>query len=127
MIAAFLQDGSARKAIQRPTFRYVAPFSLLAELLRHVAALSRRKGLTPEQGAVILEAILANIELQSAAAFAATYAAARTGAHAAQAWNDEDYVALAFSLHAPVWTYDKDFQRIKGITTVTTQDLLDSV
>lgn len=41
----------------------------------------------------------------------------------ADAWGDDDYVALALALDAEIWTYDQDFRRIPGLRVVGTTEV----
>lgn len=52
--------------------------------------------------------------------YSAFEAAAKRITLTARAWNDWPYVALALAESAPVWSYDHDFLRMKGVTVLTT-------
>jgi PIN domain len=41
----------------------------------------------------------------------------------ADAQGDEDHIAMALALQAPVWTLDKDFVRAKGVGVLRTRDV----
>jgi predicted nucleic acid-binding protein len=37
--------------------------------------------------------------------------------------NDWEYVALAWALDAPIWTYDHDFRRMEGVRAIDTASI----
>lgn len=41
----------------------------------------------------------------------------------AQAWGDDEYVALALALDAAIWTLDADFARVEGVQVVGTGEV----
>lgn len=42
---------------------------------------------------------------------------------AAHAEGDEEYLALAEFLDSPVWTYDKDFRRVRGVKALSPSEV----
>lgn len=59
----------------------------------------------------------------SSEAYKAKRAEAQRLCRQADAWGDDEYVALALALDAAIWTYDHDFRRIPSLRVASTTDV----
>jgi predicted nucleic acid-binding protein len=124
LIAGLMADGRARHALLHAEADLVAPPFALEEVAARADKVARRARVPPEVVEALLQDVRMRLEVVPVAVFAPFRAQARRRVAAAGAEGDEDYVALALALDAPIWTYDKDFRRVRGIRLVTTSEVL---
>jgi predicted nucleic acid-binding protein len=76
-------------------------------------------GVAPAVLSTLLDDLFARITFVPREGYSRRLVDARAKVARAGAQGDEDYVALAQLLDAPIWTYDKDFHIISGIRVVS--------
>lgn len=124
VVAALHKNGSVRDVLlNAEDASFCAPAYLADEVTRLLAEVVARVGLPAATVEAVLSDLLGSIDLVPSGAYANGMSRARRLAAAADAVGDEDYVALALSLDAPVWTLDHDFRRIPGLKTLTTKEV----
>ncbi len=120
LVACTLSDGKARRALfQTSTAEFYAPEFVLDELKRKIPKILGISRVAPGVLTILIDDLLGRVTVVRRQAYAVRMEEALTLTTAAHARGDEDYVALALVLDAPIWTYDKDFKRVKGIKVVT--------
>lgn len=125
LFAALLRDGRTREAVWGAEHVLLcAPTFAFEEVLALAPQFQRLSGLGSDIFTAALEVLRTRVVEVSADGYRVWRPQAQALARAAGAWGDDEYIALALSLDAPIWTYDKDFQRIGGIRLVTTKELL---
>lgn len=102
---------------------WVAPQYLRSEVERHLADVVLRSRKPEGTVRAVLEDVLAAIDIVPVGAYSSLMDRARDVARRAGAQGDEDYIAMALALEAPVWTLDKDFVRVPGVTILRTMDI----
>ena len=128
LVACLFKDGRARHALLHSSaVRFVAPPDLLVESERQLPKVARRAGITPAQARGTLQILRGQIHEVPIALLRPAEAHARSLAKLAGDENDWEYVALALTLGAPIWTYDDDLRRVKEIRTVGTSRVLSPV
>ncbi len=116
LVACALSNGSSRRALLHTVqTEFCAPEFITEELRRKSPKIIVLSGIAPSVLAVLLDDLFDRVNIVPHQAYAHRMAQARALTRAADAQGDEDYVALALALDAPIWTYDKDFNRIQGI------------
>jgi len=126
LVAALMANGTVRDALLSPTdHEYVAPKYLESELDRQLSRISARSGLPIESVRALIEDLLEALELIPVGVYAEFLPGAASLVARANAAGDQDYVALALFLDAPIWTLDKDFDRISEISVLKTPDIAD--
>ena len=124
LMASLIADGPTRGILLGyHDLEFYTPEVVSSEIQKHLPTVARRTGKPKEIVITLLNDILSNVEVIPTEVFVGKLVSARTRAREAHAENDEAYVALADYLDAPVWTYDKDFQRISGLRVLTTSDV----
>ena len=123
LVASLMADGRARHALlHSPATLYVPP-RVFEELEANIEKIAKRARVDR----TIVEALLADlrphIEVVPEALLTPFLPKARSRARAASATGDEDYVAAALALDAPIRTYDRDFRRIRGIQVIGTAEV----
>jgi predicted nucleic acid-binding protein len=124
LIAALMADGRARWAILHTRATLYAPPLIFEELERHRRRIAARAGVSEAVLRGLLGDLRSRVAIIPPEVLEPYMEEAKALAAAADAAGDEDYVAAALALGAPVWTYDEDFRRIRRIRTVATEDLL---
>lgn len=120
LVACLIKDGRARDVLlNHPEVQFVAPGFVLDELAGSRARLESKFRVQPSALDAVMVEIRQRVQVVAAHAYAARRDEAQRRAKKAQAWGDDEYVALALALDAPLWTYDDDFDRIEGIRRVT--------
>jgi predicted nucleic acid-binding protein len=123
IIAGLMADGHARRALFHTKATLFVPPLVFEKVASHVDLVVKRSRLPRE----VIEAVLADIRARLAEVpgtlLMPRMEEAMRLAVAAHAHGDEDYIALALTLDAPIWTFDKDFQRVKGIKVATTKEV----
>lgn len=124
LMASLIADGPTRGILLGyHDLEFYAPEVVSSEIQKHLQTIAKRTGKPKEIVSTFLKDILSNVEVVPTEIFAGNLESARKRTQAAHAENDEAYVALADYLDAPVWTYDKDFQRVSGIRVLVTSDI----
>jgi predicted nucleic acid-binding protein len=116
LVACALSDGSSRRVLlQTAQTEFFAPEFVSEELRRKSPKIIALSGIAPSVLAVLLDDLLDRVNIVPFQGYAHRMEQARALTRAAEPLGDEDYVALSLALDAPIWTYDKDFNRIQGI------------
>ena len=120
LVACLLKDGRARDVLlNHPEVQFVAPRFVLDELAASRSKLESKFRVPPSAFDAVMAQIRERVQVVAVHAYAAHREEAQRRATKAQAWGDDEYVALAIALDAPIWTYDDDFGRIEGVRRVT--------
>jgi predicted nucleic acid-binding protein len=123
IIAALMADGRVRKALlNTPDVAFYAPPQIVAEIRSAIPEITKRARKPPSEVQALIDDVLARLILVPMELLAASADHAASLAKAADALDDAPYVACALVVKAPVWTLDKDFERMKEITTLKTND-----
>lgn len=126
LVACALSDGKTRRAFFSSYRRdYFAPEFIREELLSRVPKILALSKVAPIDLSVLLDDLFGRMTIVPREGYLRQLPLARKVAERADADGDEDYVALALTLDAPVWTYDKDFLRIREIRVITTGQIID--
>ena len=124
IVACAIADGKARRALlTAPDVEFYAPAYIREEVLRTAPKIIALSGVGPTVVSTLLDDLFARIAIVPREGFSARLREAAAKVAVASARGDEDYVALALALAAPIWTYDKDFHRIKGIRVVSREQV----
>jgi len=122
LVAAALADGSTRRTLfSLQNLDLYVPSFIDIELQKQVRRIATRSGTSREIVQALVHGLLARVTIVPREGCASTLDLARQLVKRAGAEGDEDYVALALRLGAPIWTYDLDFQRVVGVRTVSRQ------
>jgi predicted nucleic acid-binding protein len=116
-----LLGGAARKIFFDPRFRFITTDFTLSEVKHYIHVIAEKSG---KQDEMILEAL--NI-LPITTYHKADYQEKRSIAEQLIGTRDPkdiDILALVLTTRAILWTEDKDFEDIPGISIVHTKDLL---
>lgn len=120
LVACALSDGKARRTLfQASGAEFYAPEFVLDELKRKFPKILAISRVAPAVLAALIDDRLGRVSVVPRQGYAIRMEEALRLTVAANARGDEDYVALALVLDAPIWTYDKDFKRVKGIKVAT--------
>lgn len=124
LLACAISDGKARRTLlSANSVDFIAPAFILDEFQRHIPKIIALSGVAPSILSALAEDLFARVRTVARDGYASALPSARKLAERAHASGDEDYVALAITLHAPIWTYDKDFRRIKAIRLISRQEI----
>lgn len=124
LVACLLKDGRARDVLlNHPEVQFVAPGFVMDELAASRSKLESRFRVQPSAFDAVMAEVRERVQVVAARAYAAHRDEAQRRAKKAQAWGDDEYVALAIALDAPIWTYDDDFGRIEGVRRVTASEI----
>lgn len=125
LVACAIADGKTRRAyFSAHDVEFYAPTFIREELLKRTPKVIAISGVAPIDLAVLLEDLFSRLVFIPREGFKEKMDDACAIAARADARGDEDYVALALTLQAPIWTYDKDFLRIKEIRVINTDQIL---
>lgn len=123
IVASLMADGRARHALLHyPSTLYVPP-RVFEELEKKAGKIAARARLDRTVVEALLADIRGRIEVIPEALLAPFLVDARARSLAAGAEGDEDHVAAALALDAPIWTYDRDFRHIRGIRLIGTAEV----
>ncbi len=126
LVACLFKDGRARHVLLHASdVRFVAPPDLLAEARRQLPKVAHRAGISAEQARATLQVLRGYVHEVPLELLRPLEPRARDLALRAGDADDWEYVALALTLDAPVWTYDDDLRRIKEIRTIGTSRVLE--
>lgn len=125
LIAALKKDGNVRGLLLSapPDVALYAPEFLFIELDAHLEGIARSIGLPKSVVEVVLDALEPRINIVPPDATDHVIEKARGLAEQADALGDEEYIALALAMDAPIWSFDKDFDRVPGIQRVGTAQI----
>jgi len=124
VLAGLFKDGAVRHALLTSELStFTAPRYIDGELDRHIPDVVQRSGLPRETILAVLEDLVSAVDLVPPGVYAMWLERATGITRRASAAKDTEYVALALSLGAPVWTLDKAFRRMRGIKTVLTSEI----
>jgi predicted nucleic acid-binding protein len=125
LVACLFKDGRARHVLLHSSdVRFVAPPDLLVESERQIPKVAQRAGITSAQVRATLQVLRGRVHEVPISLLRPAEAEARNLAKNAGDENDWEYVALALTLDAPIWTCDDDLRRVKAIRTVGTARVL---
>ena len=129
ILACAISDGKARRTLLAASnIEFYSPEFVLEEVRRSLPKVIALSGVSPAILSTLLDDVFSRVAVVPRVAFADALPEARSLTARADAAGDEDYVALALKLRAPVWTYDKDFHRIPKIRVIGRRQIeLDSV
>jgi predicted nucleic acid-binding protein len=119
LVACALADGSSRRTLLQATgVEFYAPQYVLDELRRKTPKLLALSGVPPIVLTALIDDLVSRVVVLPYRTYAGRMDQALKLTAAAHAEGDEDYVALALTLNAPIWTCDKDFRRIRGVKVI---------
>lgn len=123
VVAAPMADGRVRKALlHTPDVAFYAPPQLIDETRAAIPEIAKRARKPASEVRALIDDVLAQLILVPVELLSGVADRARAIAKAADALDDASYVACALVVRAPVWTLDKDFERMKGLETMRTSD-----
>lgn len=126
LVATLMADGAVRDVLlSSPDHEYIAPRYIQVELERNLSRIAARARLPMETVRALTEDVLGAVDLIQPGAYGHLLADATASAKAAHAQGDEDSIAVALLLSAPVWTLDNNFRRVKGIRCLNTKEVSD--
>ena len=123
LVASLMADGRARHALLHSPLTLHVPPRVFEELEARVGTIAKRARVDRTVVEALVADILHRVEVVPEALLARFLPDARARALAAGAEGDEDYVAAALALEAPIWTYDRDFGRIRGVRVIGTAEV----
>ncbi len=123
LVASLMADGRARHALLHSSASLYVPPRVFEEVQAKAGKIAKRARVDRTVVEALLTDIRHRIEVVPEALLAPFLPDAQARALAADAGGDEDYVAAALALDAPVWTYDRDFARIRGIRVIGTAEV----
>lgn len=124
IVACAISDGKARRTLLSATgVEFYAPAFVQEEVRRRSPKVIMLSGVGPTVISTLLDDLFSRIAIVPREAFESRLSQAIRLADRAGAMGDEDYIALALVLAAPIWTYDNDFHRIKGIRVVSREQV----
>ena len=123
LVASLMADGRARHALLHSPFSLYVPPRVFEELQAKAEKIAKRARLDRTVVDALLADLRSRIEVVPDALLAPFLPDARARAVAAGAEGDEDYVAAALALDVPIWTYDRDFARIRGVRVIGTAEV----
>jgi predicted nucleic acid-binding protein len=122
VVAGLFVKGNVRDVLLNAEgIAFCAPSYLWEATLRQLPKVVKRARIPGETVRAVLEDLLDCIEKMPPGVYASTIVQARRLAVLADALADEDYIALAMGLDAPIWTLDRDFQRVPGLVVLSTE------
>lgn len=124
IVACAIADGKARRAfLTSANVEFYAPAFVVEEVRHRMPKIIALSGVGPSVLSALMDDLFARIVVVPREGFIHRMAEATALAKRADAHGDEDYIALALTLGAPVWTYDRDFHRIKGVRVVSREQV----
>ena len=124
LVACAISDGKARSTLlSASSVDFFAPAFVLDEFKRHIPKIIVLSGVAPPILSALAEDLFARVRTVSREGYANALPKARKLVEMAHANGGEDYVALAIAIDAPIWTYDKDFRRIKTTRLISREDI----
>lgn len=125
LMAALKRDGRVRGLLlgAPPHVAFYAPEFLFLEVDEHLDELAEDVGVPRLAIEAVLRVLRPRITVIPPEATEHVIQHARLLAQKAEANDDEEYVALALAMGAPIWSFDKDFDRVLGIVRADSKDV----
>ena len=123
LFACIAKDGRARDVLSSTRATLIAPPALMDEITALLPKAAARAAINREVMAGVLAHLAALVEVLSVDAYRSTRPEAQRLCRGADAWGDDEYVALSLAMDAAIWTYDHDFRRIPGLRIMSTTDV----
>ncbi len=123
LVASLMADRRARHALLHTSHAIYVPPHVFEELLAKAGKIAKRARVTRSVVEAMFADLRARVEVVPPALLDAFLPEAVRRTREAGAEGDEDYVAAALALDAPIWTYDDDFARIRGVRTIGTAEV----
>jgi predicted nucleic acid-binding protein len=124
VVAALMANGTVRDVLLNSTnLDFFAPEYVAAEVERQQPRITARSHLDPNSVEALIEDASQAIEFVPSHAYAVRSAQGKRLADRADASGDEEYVALALWLDAPVWSLDNDLRRIPQLRVLRTSEV----
>lgn len=124
LVACLFKEGRARQVLLHAKgVGFVVPPDIVREAGRQLPRVALRAGITAAQSRSVLRVLLGRVQEVPIDALRTQEKAARALAGSVGDETDWEYVALALALDAPIWTYDDDFRRMKGIRLIGTAEV----
>lgn len=124
LVACLFKDGRARRVLlSAPGARFVAPPDVLEEAEEQVPRIARRLGLAEAEIRAVLRVLSRRIQVVPMVVLRPLEIRARAIARKAGDEADWEYVALSLVAEAPIWSYDHDFRRMRGVRVVSTSEV----
>jgi predicted nucleic acid-binding protein len=124
LVACAIADGKARHTLfAADSVDFVAPALIHEEYTRQVPKIIALSGVAPSVITALSEDLFDRVRAISVEVFLPHLTAATALVEAAKAQGDEDYVALAMALDAPIWSYDNDFRRIREVRLISRREI----
>lgn len=125
LMAALQRDGRVRGLLLAapPHVAFYAPEFLFFEIEDHLDGLAEDVGVPRLALEAVLRVLRPRITVIPPEATAHVFEQAKRLTEKADAADDEEYVALALALDAPIWSFDKDFDRVQGLQRVDSKAL----
>lgn len=125
LIACAIADGKTRRTyFSARDVEFYAPEFVRDELLKRLPKILAISRVAPTDLSALLEDLFALLTIVPRDGFEGQLKEAQRIVARVDAKGDEDYVALALALGAPIWTYDKDFLRIPEVRVVSSDQVL---
>jgi predicted nucleic acid-binding protein len=125
LVACAISDGKARRAYFSATgLEFYAPEFVREELLKRAPKILAIARVPPPTLSSLFDELFGKLTIVPRATYRYRLSEAKRIVERADARGDEDYVALALVLNAPIWTYDKDFHRIGEVRVVSREQVL---
>jgi predicted nucleic acid-binding protein len=119
IVACAIANGKARRTVLTAVdVEFCAPAFVLEEVRRRLPKFIALSGVAPAILTTLLDDLFGRISVVPREGYLNRLAEATALAARAGAQGDEEYIALALALEAPVWSYDKDFHRVRGIRVI---------
>ena len=126
LVACLFKDGRARRVLLHAQgAAFVAPPDIVREAERQIPRVAKRAGVTAAESRAVLQVLRGRIHEVPFELLRPLEGRAKALAADAGDAEDWEYVAVALALNAPVWTYDDDFRRVKGIRLIGTSEVSD--
>lgn len=124
LVACATADGRTRRTLLTTgNIEFYAPEFVREELLTRVPKIVDLSGTPPPIVTALLDDLFGQLTIVPREAYRHKLEEAGRLVKKADAYGDEDYVALALALKAPIWTYDEDFHRIPEIRVVGREEV----
>jgi len=124
VLAGLFKGGTVRDILLNAgDVEFVAPKYIASEIERDIPEVVFRTKKPEATVRAVLEDLLGAIELIPAEVYSGSIARAMRIAERVDADGDADYIALAPSLGSPIWTLDKDFDRVRDVVPLKTKDV----
>ena len=128
VLAGLIASGTTRRILLgRHDLEFYVPSVIVEEVRRHLPIAVQKSKIPAPIVEELAEEIFAAMQVVPAELFSSAIDSAKSRCSAAGAHHDELYVALADVLDAPIWTFDKDFERVAKVRVVSVEDMLSMV